>query len=296
MSEYLGEHPDIFMAVKELQFFGQDLVTRPISGGRDRRGVPDPTGHAGSLSRERYLEYFAASGAERYRCDSSVGCLYSSTAAAEIKEFAPEGRILVHFRNPVDMLYSMHSLTYQAGVQPTRDFAQALEQPYWWASATSGYSWRFAPRSIVKYAEALERYFDAFGRDRVHVLIFEEFVADPHAAYLGILDFLGLADEGRVEFPVVNANRGPRSHILHRALHGSADLRRLARVVVRNQRVRRALGARLIDANTSHQTRDTLDPVLRRRLAAEFAPEVDKLASLLGRDLSGWSPTSKRTP
>jgi hypothetical protein len=32
-----------------------------------------------------------------------------------------------------------------------------------------------------------------------------------------------------------------------------------------------------------------MDPQLRRRLRAEFAPEVERLGRLLERDLSAWS-------
>ena len=47
--------------------------------------------------------------------------------------------------------------------------------------------------------------------------------------------------------------------------------------------------ARLRKLNTAPATRQTIDTELRRRLDEEFAPEVERLSALLGRDLTGWS-------
>jgi len=43
--------------------------------------------------------------------------------------------------------------------------------------------------------------------------------------------------------------------------------------------------------NTKIEPRRPLAPELRVRLTAEFAPEVERLSGLLGRDLSAWSTT-----
>ncbi len=49
------------------------------------------------------------------------------------------------------------------------------------------------------------------------------------------------------------------------------------------------LGKRLVLANTTKKPRPTLDPKVRDQLQAELASEVDRLAELIGRDLSSWS-------
>ena len=284
LSSYLQSHPDVFMAPKELHFFGSDLVTQAAT--RDPRGIAAAEGHRASLGLDSYLASFEGTQGRRYRCDSSVGYLYSTEAAQEIRAFAPDARILAHFRNPVDTLYSFHSLLFMIGLVPESDFEAALEQPYWWGGAASGFRWRFAPRTLVHYAEHLGRYFEVFGHDRVHVVLFDEFTADPPAAYARVLDFLGLEPDERQEFPVIHANRRPRSSALHRALHGSGPARRLARAVVADPARRRAIGRRLSELNRRSEPRRALDPSLRRRLEEEFAPEVRRLGALLGRDLT----------
>jgi len=294
LSSYLQSHPDVFMAPKELQYFGADLVTQAAT--RDPRGIAAAEGHRASLGLDSYLASFEGTQGRRYRCDSSVGYLYSTEAAQEIRAFAPDARILAHFRNPVDMLYSMHSLLSMVGLATTPEFETALEEPYWWGAAAFGVRWRFSPRTLVHYAEHLGRFFDAFGRDRVHVVLFDDFTADPSASYAGVLDFLGLEPDERREFPIINANRRPRSSTLHRALHGSGPARRLARAVVADPARRRAIGRRLSELNRRSEPRRALDPSLRRHLEEEFAPEVQRLGALLGRDLTTSWATPTVTP
>ncbi|MDJ0691708.1 MAG: hypothetical protein QNJ41_24795 [Xenococcaceae cyanobacterium MO_188.B32] len=46
---------------------------------------------------------------------------------------------------------------------------------------------------------------------------------------------------------------------------------------------------KLKKVNTEYKERSPLDPKLRDSLKQEFAPEIERLSSLLGRDLTYWS-------
>src|ERR1019366_7220947 len=72
LGTYLGAHPAVFVAGKELSYFGSDLEFRTTKGGRWRIGY------------DTYLEWFGHDGDALYRTDRSVFYLYSSRAAAEI--------------------------------------------------------------------------------------------------------------------------------------------------------------------------------------------------------------------
>ncbi len=69
LASYLAAHPDVFVAGKELSYFGSDLEFRTMKGGRWRIGY------------DTYLEWFSRHGEARYRTDRSVFYLYSSRAA-----------------------------------------------------------------------------------------------------------------------------------------------------------------------------------------------------------------------
>ena len=115
LATYLGEHPDVFMAPWELNYFGTDLNFLTVTGMPSRIRLED------------YLSTFSSHGGERYRGDHSVFYLYSCEAAREIQDFAPDARIVVVLRNPVDQMYSQHSELLYQGDENIRDFGAALE-------------------------------------------------------------------------------------------------------------------------------------------------------------------------
>ena len=169
MAAYLGQHPEIGMCPrKETHVFATDLAERMAV----RRGQQP-------LSRQRFLELFADLQGESLRGEASVWHLYSATAAAEIEAFQPNARIIVMLRNPVEMLPSLHSQFVFVGIEPVEDFEAALKLDA--ERERSGAPAGFPPssyRSAVQYAEQLRRYFDVFGRDRVHVIVYDEFRDD----------------------------------------------------------------------------------------------------------------------
>src|SRR3974390_940759 len=85
MSQYLSEHPDIYMAKKEMNFFGEDLRFGRRIWRRD----------LGS-----YLNEFKTCNSQRRAGEASVWYLFSSRAAEEIRAFDPNSRIIVMLREP----------------------------------------------------------------------------------------------------------------------------------------------------------------------------------------------------
>jgi hypothetical protein len=133
------------------------------------------------------------------------------------------------------------------------------------------------------------RYFDTFGRDRVEVILFDDFVRDPAASYRQLLRFLGVDETFETTFERVNESKRPR----HRRFQ---DLvirppRPIARVIPLLRRFPAAhrLRLALLGMNSVQVARPPMSPELRRRLTAEFADEVRRLGELIGRDLSAWS-------
>jgi hypothetical protein len=130
----------------------------------------------------------------------------------------------------------------------------------------------------------VKRYIDVFGRDRVHIVIFEDFRSDPAASYRETLAFLGVDPDFSPSFKVVNASAARRSWRLHQALL-SPRVISFARSVL-PLRTRRPV-ARLWDAlNSRNEPREALDPTVRARLRLELQPDVERLSEQLRRDLS----------
>ena len=283
MVHYLGTCPDIFMARKEMHHFGSDLRFGPQFY---RRNL------------EEYLAEFEARKGQHCAGEGSVWYLYSRQAAAEIKAFNPDARIIIMLRDPVEMLYSMYHTFRWDGNEHLPTFEEALAaQDERSAGRLLNRRTYFAQglvyRDIVRFAEQVQRYFEVFGRDRVKVVIFDDFSADVPATYRQILDFLG-ADSANVrnDFRAVNTNKFVRSTALRTVM---ADPIVRSTVLAIRPLVPRAVfnalqkvDARIRKFNSRAGKRPALSPETRRQLQREFAPEVERLSTLLGRDLTHW--------
>jgi hypothetical protein len=278
LHRHLARHPEIFVAAKEeMNHFATDLLR-----------AEDPW-----RSERAYLEAFRDAGNARRIGDASVFHLFSTTAAREIHAFEPDARILVMLRDPVDWLPSYHSQMLFNGDETLRDLAAALAaEPARVRGAEVPAHLRFPQRlfysRVGAFAEQLERYFEVFGRERVHVVIFDDLVRDSAASLCAVLEFLGVdAAHGR-GFELANPNRTVRSaafsEFLKRPPDGVARLVTALLPAAARQSLRRAL-RRL---NSRSAPREPLPPGLRAQICERFRPEVARLERLLGRALPGW--------
>ena len=284
MDRYLAAHPDIYMARKEMHVFGADLRFGRQFYRRDQAA---------------YVAEFAQRNGERHAGEASVWYLLSRQAAAEIHAFNPEARIIIMLREPADMLYSLYSQFRFDGNEPLPTFEEALgAEEDRRARRRLGRQTYFAQglvyRDTARYTQQVQRYFDVVGRERVHVVIYDDLVADARATYVGVLQFLGLDSAcAETDFPVINGNKT----VKHSALRGLLNdpLLRSTAVAVGRRLPRSVFGAlqnverRLWNLNSRAALRPPLAPEVRARLKREFAPEVERLSELLGRDLTHWS-------
>jgi len=275
MQYYLGQHPDIFMySGPEPHFFGSDVRLSWFP----------------RLTEETYLQLFSEAKDETLVGEKSTSYLASERAAEEIKAFSPDAYIIAMLRNPVDLVYSLHSELLFMGVETIPDFLEAITTEAERTTAQRAYS-PDAPnvsarvyREAVRYAEQLQRYFDIFGRDRVHVIIYDDLKQDTAAVYAKTLRYLKMGEEFRPDFVVVNPNKRHRSVFIQRP---PALALRLAKAIM-PKHIRRKLKTGLENLNTVEESRRPLDRELRVRLQAEFSPDVQRLSRLLDRDLSIW--------
>ena len=283
----LAQHPEAFMSpVKEPHYFAADINRRYEQ--HVGRTIP-------SLYRslEDYLELFAGAGEARVRGESSVYYLYSDAAADGIAAFAPEARIVIMLREPVSFLHSLHGRLRSMGDETCADFERALELEEPRARGES------LPRSVrfpellgysryARFSEGLERYFQRFGRERVRVLLFDDYRRDQRAVWDELLEFLELSPAALPGSDEQNPHHVPRwvwlTVYLRERVHWMLDPPAGSRLDL-PLRARRKLYRRLEAFNWRPAPREALDPELKERLKRRFEPEVRRLSELLGRDL-----------
>lgn len=281
MYEYLRRHPSLFLPeLKELRFFGADLHIR------NRAARP----------LDEFMSFFADAAPDQRIGTAYVWYLYSKSAAAEIHRFAPKSQIIVMLRRPADMLYSLHSEHLSNGNENLASFEDALE-----AEADRRAGRRIPPHAhlpqgllyseVPRYAEQLRRYFAIFGREKVHVILFDDFTNDPAATYRETLRFLHVRDDVSLPFEIINPNKRVRSEAVRQFLARPPELpRKIIRAAV-PAGLRRAAFERAKSLNLAITPRTPLSDTTRRRLDDLFRAEVAQLGDLLGRDLRVWVET-----
>jgi hypothetical protein len=285
MFHYLSAHPEICMSDrKEMHFFGSDLNFGSQIYRRDLK--------------EYLAEYEGRNGALRAG-DASVWYLLSKKAAEEIKAFNPDASIIVMLRDPTELLQSMYYMFRYDGNEHLPSFEKALAAE---SDRREGkklnrqtyFAQGLVYRNIVRFTEQVKRYFNTFGRERVHVIIYDDFAGDTAGTYCETLEFLGVKPlEAPPEFPVTNGNRYVKNGVLQILLNDRLVRRAglVIRPVVPRQFyvVLRKLREKWMRSNIYFERRPPLAPELRARLKREFAPEIERLSGLLGRDLTHWS-------
>ena len=292
LHDYLDGHPQIFMSpLKEPGFFSPD--------------VPPPrTRYAYTDSLEHYLTLFDSAREEPVVGESSTYYLFSRRAPRLIYGFEPQSRIVAMLRNPVDMAYSMHGHRVAHGNEPMGSFASALaadaapDRGGPERGAVIGREGTYVERA--RYADQLERWLAVFPPEHVHVIVFEEFVADPGSKFRQLLEFLQVEPTYRpsdfkarnsrhriTQNPVSRALRSrPAAWARHRALPSIVGPRRAARIG-------RTIGSSSL--MREDVAGEPLDSSLRARLELELSHDIERLSSLLGRDMKDvWRGTGEQ--
>jgi hypothetical protein len=279
----LCAHPQIHMPRKEPAFFVPEL--RNTS--RYLGGIGD------------YLALFAGAGPEQLIGEATTLYLFSHGAAARIAEAQPEAQIIAILREPASFLRSLHLQMLQSNVEDEPDLRKAIALEGARAEGRSIPRNSARPQSLaysehVRYTDQLRRYHAAFPRERVLVLIYEDFRADNEGTVREVLRFLELDNAGPVDVVEANPTVGVRSLTAYQAVRSlylgrSPATRALKGAIkaVTPQRLRRDALARVHTAQWGAPP--PTDPALMRELRHRYRAEVEAVSEYLGRDLvSFW--------
>jgi Sulfotransferase family len=243
----------------------------------------------GQRTLDEYLELFRPLQDRRRLGEASVWYLYSPDASREIVTAYPTAEIIVMVRNPIDMLASLHSEFVQREIEPVDDFTTALGLDE--VREREGAPPGFPPdsyRAAVRYAEQIERYLDVFGRDRVHVILYEDLRDDALAVFRSTCVFIGVDPGFHPDLRIINPNRRTRSRWIQRLITRPPEPVRAVLHRVSSQRLRRATAIRLMKMNRRVAPREAVDDRVAEALRSDVAREVAALDALLGLDATRW--------
>jgi hypothetical protein len=284
--DMLRRHPQIYLPEsKEPWLFAEELLERT---------PPRPGGTPTTL--EEYRALFAAAGPGQRIGEVSPLYLWSRTAARRIAEVQPEARIIAILREPASLLQSLHRQWVETYVETENDFRKAIELEPARREGRHVPRHTYWPRALlysdhVRYVEQLRRYHELFGRERVLVLIYDDFRADNEATLRTILRFVEVDDTHPLQLTESNPTVYVRSQRLNELTHavsvGRGPLSRAVKATVKAVSPR-GLRRAALEATKRHVVYGQAPPAddefldeLRRR----FSGEVRALSEYLDRDL-----------
>lgn len=261
LHDMLGRHADIHASrVKEPNFFAE------LPEDRDR---------------DWYCSLFNKE--SRYNLESSVS--YSRAPRApwlvdDMLALCPDVRIIYLVREPINRIVSQ--------------YAEAVDQFYEYRDIE-----RYilevdhneeCPLQTSMYYSQIERYLSRLSADRIHVIVFEEFIKAPAESLDRLGRFLNLTDLPRLaaSMRVVNSRDIKRAQNPVGRLLASRPLTRpLLTENVLPWPARRAL-AYVSRVGAGGVESGPLDPSLVDRLVDRLAQDVGRLEGFIGRPIASW--------
>jgi len=273
LAQWLSAHPNVyFCPEKEPHYFNRDgrTVTRTMA---DYEAL-----------------FVGAASAHTAIGEGSTHYLYSRTAVPDILVYAPDAKFIVCLRNPVEMAPALHGERVRYGEETVRSFERAWELQGERAEGKHiPLSARADPErlqygSYCSLGKQTRRLLSLVPRDRVLMIVLDDLGSDTRREYLRVLEFLGLQDDGRMEFPVVNAAKRTRSVAVAFGLRMIHDLKKDIGFEIPWF----SPGRVLRQWNVKKEPRPKLPSSMRKKLCKYFEDDISLLEHILDRDLSGW--------
>lgn len=288
----LNQHRDIALPEQEVLFFdADDPIVHPdffhTSHGQLR--WYDPDDGLGANEAWYASRFDGVSGASLIGEDSTT-YLYSEVAPARIAKRLPDAKLIFMLRHPVDRAYSQYWHIMNTG-RTSLSFERALSA---------------FPALVLgsTYTPNIKRYLEHFAKERIKVVIFEDFVKNQQGSIDDLTDFLGAARmEISTESSWYNRTYYPVSTVGQRGLNllGQHVIAQRYRKHMQSDRKRstsdRAWGKAhywyfkyinplLLRAERPPQ----MKPATREFLTRHLAQRNAGLSDLLGQDMSRYWP------
>jgi hypothetical protein len=274
----LDAHPEVWMSrMKEPRFLTRNL-NEPVPGVK-LIGPPRQETHSRGL--EWYASLFADGADRPARGEASPQYLGAVDGPEMMERHVPGLKVVFVLRQPVDRAYSQYWQHWKKGWRMPAFSALLDDHP----------ALRYLDY-MSRYEQHLERYRQALGADRVHVLLFDDLKSEPARTYAELCRFIGVDDSFQPPDFAQSFNEfaAPRLRWLHRGMM-QTHFKRFGRAVPRLLRPSLRRARRSMERwNVSRGKYPPLDGELRERLTERFAPDIAYVERLV-RPVPEWWTT-----
>jgi len=270
---HLSQTRGVFMSpVKEPRYFNSNLPES--QGGRNTTlRIRD---------KKKYLKLFQDVENEKAIGEASHTYLTDPESPKLIHENVPDSHIVIILRDPIERAFSQYLMRKSNG-QEKRTFHKLIDETI--NKRKQGIKEFDICLDRGLYYEQVKRYIDTFGKNKVKVLIFEEFIKEPRKTVNEVLEFLNVDSEAPEQIPEADKNpygvpRNKASQIIMQ----SNSLWELSRKII-PQSIRWKLKQNLL---VKHEKKPEISKDGRLILEKFYRSDVEKLQELLHRKLP-WS-------
>ena len=280
LHDVLSQHPEIFCSkVKEPRFFTQE----------DR--------YARGLKWYQDTYFLNAAGYPR-RGESTATYLYWSTVSApriKLVYGEHELKLITALRDPVKRAYSFYWMKKHSGLE-TLSFEDALEHENerwdrnWERLQHSGRD-EFGYYRGGCYATLLQPFLELFPRDAFAFVLLEDFQNNFTGTMTSLANFLGVQPDFKFRPMLSNPSALPKNPGIDRFLHHPSGLLHKLLKPFTHQlpyTFRDRLKKGLIRSNWHSVSYPPMNTETERQLRLRYGEEIERLESILGRDLSSW--------
>ena len=280
---YLGEHPGIHIPeIKEPWFFSMNF--------RGEKDVRQPNLGGAVTDIDAYCRLFAPCGEGRITGEASPSYLYThATTIPNLRAVYPPAdlaklRFFIMLRNPVDRAWSMY-WTFARVLKEEFEFERAVSAPVIAARREAGDRLFYDYIGVGRYCAQIRAYLEAFGPDRIKIILFDDLKRDTAGVCRESFAFLGV-DPGFAPdtTKVYNVSGRPKNEGFIRFLLSDNPVKSAFKAVVSRQsrrKVKNIIGRKALQ-------KVEMAPATRKDLLDLYRGEILELQDLIGRDLQHW--------
>lgn len=282
---YLDQHPDIATCQPKEPFYFRAEYDRGVE--------------------YYWRKYFELYKGEPFACDAAPQHLYLPFCTRRIAETLDDPCLVVICRNPTERAISAYWHNARRGLEKN-SFAEAIELnfrrlahgPFFEDEADAKlysevrrepgakihHRWQFY-LDPGYYAQHLRRYISIFGKERLFIMLFEDFVGSPERFVTQLQNFIGLKPVTFLKMERLNqATSAGAARTVDKLgrIPGIAMIPTEWRRIAKNQIF--SLGG---------GSKPQIDPATKQDLVEHYRKHNSDLELLIGRDLSSWNELPK---
>lgn len=283
LNEYLNQHPNIFMAKKEPNFFAYETINPDHYEDENDRSYY----YQSVYQLDDYKALFKNALANQLKGEVSNTYMSDEPAWRSIKKHVPKAKMIAILRHPADRLFSRYSHLVREGYKKPNSFEEFFDRDsYWWKRAdliNEGF-----------YYQKLKPYFDNFPRENFRVYLYEDFISKTDEVVKDIFEFLGVDSEVKVGTDVVYNKTGKvKNKAMHKLVGPNSWPIRFVKENFSGLhqwlKNRPGVYGSLMKLRSKNLEKSELPANLRQRVIDEiYRNDIEQLGKLLQRDLSHW--------